>query len=121
MGDALKMIRIGDSESPCHALSNGIALIRLDDKANSPCSHSQLETLGTLPLSPPSATATLPPTASPASRWLIIPTLDSETPGDRCMELCRATITARRRGVTSGPIIDQSQPYTACLFSELYG
>ena len=24
-----------------------------------------------------------------------------------------ATITARRRGVTSGPIIDQLQPYTA--------
>ena len=94
------MIRIGDSESPRHALSNDIALIRLYDKVKSPA-----------PI----------PTWHPSSHdqpclalvAIIIPTLDSETPGDRCMELCRATITARRRGVTSGPIIDQSQSYTA--------
>ena len=58
---ALKIIRIGDSESPRRALPNGIALIRLYDKVKSPCSHSQLETPGTLPPLPPWAAATLPP------------------------------------------------------------
>ena len=61
INNALKIIRIGDSESPRRAPSNGIALIRLYDKVKSPCSHSQLETPGTLPPLPPWAAATLCP------------------------------------------------------------
>ena len=90
MNNALKMIRIGDSESPRHALSNDIALVCLYGKVKCPCSHSQLETLGTLPPLPPWPSSPRPALlrAGSGSRVIIIPTLDSEAPADRCKELC---------------------------------
>ena len=83
------MIRIGDSESPRHALSNGIALIRLYDKVNLPAPIPNSKHLAPSSFTPMGSNhpSSLPRTGS-GSRVIVIITLDSEAPGDRYRELC---------------------------------
>ena len=90
INNALKIIRIGDSESPRRALSNCIALTRLYGKVKSPAPHFQRNTWYPPSFAPMGCSHPSSPVsrAGSDSRAIIIPTLDSEALGDRCRELC---------------------------------